>query len=59
MNNECKVVFLCRDSEKKPCAYHSREIECKFRKTFKTKASCTNKKARIAAMENKIRRLIK
>ena len=59
MKNECSVVFLCMDSEKNPCTspYRSRGMVCKHRKVFGDTASCTSKKARIDAMETKIKKL--
>ena len=59
MKNECKIIFLCKDSEKTPCHYHSRGAVCKHMKSCGVNKSCTNPKARISVMQNKLRRMIK
>ena len=57
MNNQCKAVFICTHSEKTPCAYHSREVECKWCKVFNEIKSCTSKQARMSAMDFKLKKL--
>lgn len=52
--NECKPIFLCKDSGIKPCTFKSGEINCEFLVIYNNERSCVSPKARIAAMINKL-----
>jgi len=57
MNNECKVIFLCKDSDEKPCAYKVDKPVCKYAKEYLGTVSCTSKRAKRHALEAKERKL--
>ena len=57
MNNECKIAFFCKHSEESPCAFHSKEKVCKYAKQYKDIVACISKRAKIHAMEMKLRRM--
>ena len=57
MKNQSKIVFICAENEKNECVFHSRGEVCKWLKEFKGVKSCTYKRARLAALRNKIAKL--